>query len=92
MRGMAKLPEHNRPRFNGAAARELRMPERHGGAMGSPLGFNGAAARELRMQAVRRAFGGRVPASMGPQLVSCGCVSRADTRPSAGKLQWGRSS
>ena len=41
--------------------------------------FNGAAARELRMRALHRRSSALVSASMGPQLVSCGCeIPRVD--------------
>ena len=39
------------PGFNGAAARELRMPCTEKQAPTTLFGFNGAAARELRMPA-----------------------------------------
>mgnify|MGYP007080218076 CR=1 FL=1 len=38
--------------------------------------FNGAAARELRMRLRDAEHVGRQLASMGPQLVSCGCIQR----------------
>ena len=60
-------------RFNGAAARELRMPldsdvqrSRHHASMGPQLVSCGCGLRR-----VHRVYPD--PASMGPQLVSCGC-------------------
>ena len=80
------------PRFNGAAARELRMP-----CSAAPRGsrrcrFNGAAARELRMRAAEHVTPAVLRASMGPQLVSCGCVFFVIVLQQYCKLQWGRSS
>ena len=56
------------------------------------LRFNGAAARELRMPDPPHPDPPRSRASMGPQLVSCGCHCPGGFRDHAGKLQWGRSS
>ena len=68
------------PRFNGAAARELRMRHTQPQSQSSVSGFNGAAARELRMLAVDDPLCRLARASMGPQLVSCGCGSRRARR------------
>ena len=62
-------------RFNGAAARELRMRQYQPGARQAFSRFNGAAARELRMLACFQQLDESRLASMGPQLVSCGCAA-----------------
>ena len=80
------------PCFNGAAARELRMQEAATAAVVESRCFNGAAARELRMPVSSLPPCADLGASMGPQLVSCGCTALETIGRHGAVLQWGRRS
>ena len=48
--------------------------------------FNGAAARELRMRQSFAHYLGGIAASMGPQLVSCGCRTNSTASLACGRF------